>query len=506
MDMNLDELIDYHSENAVICLSEEYLVLSLNKFAEKVFRISRQDVIQRNFFALCHIDNIQLPFNPTDLIQQSKNPKFSLGSIVLEYSEKILVEWKIVHCHSSDFEKPFFLLIIRSIPLGQEKNKISNLLYLKDIVENLPEYIYWKDLDFIYQGCNKQVAKYLGLNNPNEIVGKSDYDFGWDVERIKKLHKADKKVIEKKVNVIFEDTISKSKGLTRIMLTSKSPLFDKDGNILGILGVSTDITELKRTRQKLIITKNKLAAMTLLSSTIAHELRTPLSSLNLGVTGMDSMLPDLIATYKIAKNKKLDIPKIDNLKFSVLNDILSDMKYEIRAAFTFIDMLLTKLNPSVSAKNNEFFFMNQCIRYVLEKYPFEESQRGLISAHLSDDFGVQGSLVLVAHVFFNLFKNSLYYIAACGKGEIFITLEKGQLYNKVFFKDTGAGISADILPRIFTQFFSKTYHGTGIGLAFCKKVMKALNGDIVCESVAQEYTLFTLSFPNTLKSMIAVNT
>lgn len=393
----------------------------------------------------------------------------------------------------------------KSSSTAQSKNNISSTPCLREIIENLPEYIYWKDAHLIYQGCNKHVATYLGLNEPSEIVGKSDDDFGWDKARIKKLYRADRKVIEKKAHVTFEDEIPKTKGYSRIMLTSKSPLFDFAGNVIGVLGVSTDITELKRTKQKLSITKNKLDTMILLSSTIAHELRTPFASLNLGVTGVGSVLPDLIKTYEIAKKNNLDIPVIDPLKFSLLNEVLTDMQYEIRAAFTFIDMLLVKINPAISAQKNEFFSMSECIEHVMEKYPFESNQRELVYITLSGDFDVRGDIVLMSHVFFNLLKNSLYYIAASGKGRVFITIERGDLYHKVYFKDTGAGISAAILPKIFTPFFSKTYHGTGIGLAFCKKVMKSLHGDIICESVEGQYTLFTLSFPNTVKNKVESN-
>ena len=68
--------------------------------------------------------------------------------------------------------------------------------------------------------------------------------------------------------------------------------------------------------------------------------------------------------------------------------------------------------------------------------------------------------------------------------------------NKVFFKDTGKGISAEILPRIFDRFFSKTLHGAGVGLTFCRMVTQSLGGKITCSSIENEYTLFTLFFPN----------
>lgn len=63
------------------------------------------------------------------------------------------------------------------------------------------------------------------------------------------------------------------------------------------------------------------------------------------------------------------------------------------------------------------------------------------------------------------------------------------------FRDSGTGISADILPKIFDLFFSQTHHGSGIGLAFCKIVMESYGGKIECKSAEGEFTEFILSFP-----------
>lgn len=493
--MKLEDLIIFHSENAIICLSADYTVTGFNVFAENMLQLSKRSVLHKNFFSVCCKKNIQLPFDGADLKRKSKKPQFIQDTLLIKNKISTFIEWKVIY-DKKTMDNPFFLVLVRSA-LRIEKTKARNtMFYLKDILENLPEYIYWKDTDFIYQGCNKHVAQYLGLRKPGDIVGKTDYDFNWSIERIKTLHKADAEVVEKKASVISEDKIPTLNGSSRIMLTSKSPLLDEEGKIVGILGVSTDITELKRAKRKLKTTKNKLDAMTVLSSSIAHELRTPFASIELGATGIEELLPSLISTYEIAKKANLAIPKIGNMKFYLLKEMLSDMKFEIRSAFIFIDMLLVKLNPSVSAKSEEIFSIAECVQQVIEKYPFEEKERTLINTVLSDDFKVQGSIVLVSHVFFNLLKNALYYIAASGKGEIFITLEKIKLYNKVHFKDTGAGISQDVLPKIFNRFYSKTYHGTGIGLAFCKSVLKSLQGHISCVSVEGEYTVFTLCFPN----------
>jgi signal transduction histidine kinase len=106
-----------------------------------------------------------------------------------------------------------------------------------------------------------------------------------------------------------------------------------------------------------------------------------------------------------------------------------------------------------------------------------------------NDFEVKANPDLLKHVLFNLLKNALYYIKAARKGEILIWAEKGDPTTNYILK-TRKGISKQILPYIFNQFYSRTDYGTGVGLAFCRNVMQQLGGNIICESV--EESLHTL--------------
>src|SRR5436190_175122 len=80
------------------------------------------------------------------------------------------------------------------------------------------------------------------------------------------------------------------------------------------------------------------------------------------------------------------------------------------------------------------------------------------------------------------------------KGKIFIWLETNKEH-KLFFKDTGTGIAKEWIGRIFDRFYTQTPHGAGIGLTFYKAAMQFLGGEILCEYIQNEYTLFTLKFP-----------
>ena len=123
-------------------------------------------------------------------------------------------------------------------------------MYLQTIIENLPEYVYWKDVNFVYQGCNKLVSEYLNLKSPKDIIGKTDNDFGWSPDRVSFLRESDESIILSGKKNTTEDIIPLN-NTPRIMLSTKAPLYDNLGKIMGIIGVSVDITEQKNMEEGL---------------------------------------------------------------------------------------------------------------------------------------------------------------------------------------------------------------------------------------------------------------
>ena len=112
-----------------------------------------------------------------------------------------------------------------------------------------------------------------------------------------------------------------------------------------------------------------------------------------------------------------------------------------------------------------------------------------------EDFSITAPEVLLSHVLFNLLKNAIYYVEKSGGGQITIRVSSDA--REVVIEDTGTGIPSENLPRIFDRFFTTTDtgHGSGIGLSFCRMVMDGIGGTIGCESELNEFTRFTLTFP-----------
>lgn len=243
-------------------------------------------------------------------------------------------------------------------------------------------------------------------------------------------------------------------------------------------------------REKVI--QEKLLSMKMLAGSIAHELRTPLSAMNMGAQSLGEFLPVYQQAYEKAKEAKLQISTLNHHQERSLAELPEDLQRVASNAHTMINILLMNLKENLTYPLTAYS-MNHCIEEALKAYPFSPPERARVHWQKGDDFLFKGHLELIKHVLFNLLKNALYVTTF--KGEIFLSLERGEKTNYLIFKDTGKGIAAKDLAHIFDRFYSRTEHGTGIGLAFCRSVCRELGGDITCDSVEGAYTLFTISLP-----------
>lgn len=246
-----------------------------------------------------------------------------------------------------------------------------------------------------------------------------------------------------------------------------------------------------------LMQRKKLEGMTMVSGSIAHELRTPLLGIKSGAAGLQRYFPALFAGYQQAKEAGLDVPTIRESHYTNLFPVIERIEKETLYANSIIDMLLMNVgNIGPEHQLSENCSMMECVATALERYPFQsEQERRLIHVDHCDDFYFKGSQILVVHVLFNLLKNALYFIAEAGKGEIFISEHNHKSYNELHFTDTGPGISPKVLPYLFNRFYTTTSVGTGIGLSFCKLVMEGLGGKITCQSQQGHFTKFVLRFP-----------
>ena len=244
-------------------------------------------------------------------------------------------------------------------------------------------------------------------------------------------------------------------------------------------------------RQKTAEMVERIKSMEMLAGAMAHELRTPLGSISLIAQILKMHMPTLISGYRQAKETN---PELEDVDEDYIEKAPAEIETTTRGAFSIIDILLMNVKGVSADVPKEPCSIRTCIQNALNAYPLTASEKQVIYIDTAEDFIFQGNELFMRHVLFNLLKNALYYVKAANKGGIFIRAEQTPTANVLYFKDTGKGMPSSMVPYVFERFYSKTQHGTGIGLAFCKSVMESFGGKIACESVEGEHTTFILSF------------
>jgi len=214
---------------------------------------------------------------------------------------------------------------------------------------------------------------------------------------------------------------------------------------------------------------DKIEQVKSLAGSIAHETRNPLA----GIKGCCELMRDNL-------NQLIEYV-----------DLIADSSTQ---GLAMIDMILVNIRDGKVDKSN---FTNLSISGVVKKalkqFSYQNQQdRDLVSYNLNEDFIFRGDENMMIFVIYNLLKNALHY-----KAKIEIRSEIKSDGNYLYFKDYGPGIEKNKLELIFESFFtSGKKDGTGLGLPFCKRIMKAFDGEIICKSEVEKGTEFEIKFPN----------
>ncbi|MBP0005986.1 MAG: PAS domain S-box protein [Cyanobacteria bacterium SBC] len=114
--------------------------------------------------------------------------------------------------------------------------------FLQTVLNAFPVYVFWKDRQSVYLGCNQNFARVAGLANPEEIIGKTDYDLPWTEKEAKAYRKDDREVMDSaiaKIGII--ETQVQADGRQAWLETNKIPLYDFDNQVIGVLGTYQNI-------------------------------------------------------------------------------------------------------------------------------------------------------------------------------------------------------------------------------------------------------------------------
>ena len=377
--------------------------------------------------------------------------------------------------------------------LWDEKEKLA--IYLNNIVENVPASIYWKDANSVILGGSKLHTELTGYSDSKAVVGKTDYDFAWRGQA-ERIIENDRFVMKNKQMISFEERAKLPDDGIHIFLTQKSPLKGKLGEIIGVLGVSIDITELKNTQKKL--KKAKLAAesanraKTEFLANMSHDIRTPLT----GIIGLSQLLAHRLVMTEDKEDLSLMYQASERL-LNLLNDVLD------------VASLESVNEAKIKLESFSLLDVSQALKGLLLPAAKLKGLDLQVNVDISTSENVLSDRIKLERILLNLVNNAIKFTK---KGEVSLSIKELALlpqrmdgmYVEFTISDTGIGIQADKLAYIFDHFFrvassfEEQDQGYGVGLYIVKKFVNLLGGEIEVKSEVGVGTKFSFRLFMTL--------
>lgn len=229
------------------------------------------------------------------------------------------------------------------------------------------------------------------------------------------------------------------------------------------------------------------------AATIAHEIRTPLATIRSQTRVLARSLPELIRGYQPTRDTPLGQAQLQHL-----SDIARSIEAEVQRSNFVVDMLLASARDGVfHSEGFRLYPIRNCVTEAVACYPFAGAERDRVRVSCRADFRFHGSDVLLMYVLYNLLKNALLAVSAAHRGSVEVECFAREQWNWLVVTDTGQGIAPDVLPHVFDPYYTtrRIGGGTGMGLAFCQRVVTAFGGQIRCESELGSYTRISILLP-----------
>jgi len=360
---------------------------------------------------------------------------------------------------------------IRAQETLSEERKI-----LRALIDNVPDYMYVKDTDCRFLVANAAVARQMGAKSPEELLGKTDFDF-YPRELATTFFEDEQKVIRTgQAEINREESGLDPQGNVSQVLTTQVPLRDKNGKVAGLVGIGHDITQLKKVHAEMQKAREVAEAASRAKSeflaNMSHEIRTPLN----GIMGMT----DLALETELSREQReyLETVKVsaDSL-LTVINDILDFSKIEAGK----IDL------ESVD------FDVRDSLESALKTLAIRADEKGLeLLCEVAPEVPevARGDNTRLRQVLLNLVGNGIKFT---DEGEIAVKVrqqakdEHGLLLHFTV-SDTGIGIPENKRTLIFDPFAqadsstTRKYGGTGLGLTISTRLVHMMGGRIWVES------------------------
>ncbi len=370
---------------------------------------------------------------------------------------------------------------------------------LRTLIDNMPDAVFFKDVEGHFVTANVVTARLMGVATPEQLLGKTDFDF-YPLELATHYHVDEGRIIQlDRPLVDYEAPHAGSAGDTLWFLTTKVPLHDQAGRVIGIVGIARDITERKRAEQERehlqsqLLQSQKMEAIGRLTAGIAHDFNNLLTAIN----GFAELL-------------QLHIPPNDPLQVHVRRILESglsaaDLVRQLMAFSRKQAMEIKVVDPNAALN---------AMRNMLQRMIGEDIR---LEMHLASDlWRVKVDPAQLQQVVVNLAVNARN--AMPGGGALTIETANANLDERfgvthpgaqhgehvmLAVADTGCGMSPEVQARIFEPFFTtkEQSRGTGLGLATVYGIVKQSGGNIYVSSQVGVGTTFTIYLPRTREAL-----
>jgi PAS domain S-box-containing protein len=305
-------------------------------------------------------------------------------------------------------------------------------------------------------------------------------------------------------------------GSTRWFTTKASAILNENGDVMELIGVAHDITQMKavleeienanrhlRETQAQLAQSEKMASLGVLVAGVAHEINTPLGAMN---SMHDTLMRSIVRLKDIVNAHFADEHKAyPDLKATL--DVIDDSNKVIATGAERVTNIVRRLRS--------FARLDEAELKTVDIHEGIEDTLTLIHHSIKHDITVRKEYAEIPpiacypgqlnQVFLNILVNARQAIK--GKGEITITTLKKHDKVHIKIKDTGVGISKDNVPKIFDPGFTTkgVGVGTGLGLAICYSIVQNHKGEITAESEPGKGTTFTVVLPMNLSELLNSN-
>jgi PAS domain S-box-containing protein len=413
---------------------------------------------------------------------------------------------------------------------------------LRNIIDTIPQVVFWKDRNSTYLGCNQAFATIAGVSSVEAIVGKTDYDMPWSREESDVYRADDRQVMEAnqpKLHII--ETQQQLDGSTNWLDTSKIPLCDEMGEVYGVIGTLEDISERKAAEQTILqksqaleqalqdlqnaqlqtVQSEKMASLGNLVAGVAHEVNNPIGFLNGSINNAKDYVKDLLeyielyqqhyptpveAVQAFAEEIDLEFLQAD------LPKLLDSMKGATDRIKGISNSLRTFSRADTEHKVNAHLHEGLDSTLLILKYRLKANEfRPAIA--IVQNYGELPAIDCfpgqLNQVFMNILANAIDMFDEIAQVQPYeqlqanpqiLTLQTEQTDNQVMIRirDNGKGMDEVTRSRIFDHLFTtkEVGKGTGLGLAIARQiVVEKHGGSLEVQSTVGQGTEFCICLP-----------